>query len=162
MKKWRPAHFDDALALSDGFYVFARHHDEYGPRIFVVANLSWDEKTMSFLSDAATPWGAVPWALAPARACHGVDVLGPWLDASHDLAEPIDLLWQAWSDTDTLLGGLLLLRAAKRLQGLARGQDTVGVDVARHCLREEIERDTAIRQAKEKAYTSHHPDWLPP
>ena len=162
MKKWRAPNHDDQLTLPDGHYVFARHHDEHGPRAFLVANLFWDDREMSFLCDSATRWGAVPWSMAPARESHGVEPLGNWLAATEGLAEQVSLLWQAWSDEDDLPAGLLMLRAAMRLQSLARNQKSVGVDVARHCLREELERDAAIRDAKAKAYRANNPDWTPP
>lgn len=163
MKKWRAPRFQDQLELEHGIYVFADRPDEFGPRAFMTLNLMWEDHEVSFLSDAATPWGMAPWALFNAQEGMRVKTLGSWAQMVAVHAKSMSLTAMAARESNSPIdcGGLMLVRCALRIESLARGKD-VGVDVARHCLRQEIERDAMIREAKAKRYAIEHPDWRPP
>lgn len=165
MKKWRAPHYDDQLALDDGVYVLAENADQFGPRAFMVVNIFWGAREVSYLSDAATDWGLAPWALENARESMLVRALGPWRSIVGAHAHAVALAAQACkeiADEERFnYCALLLLRSALRFEALAKN-GPAGADAARRCLRQEIERDASIRQAKQTQYMSLHPDWRPP
>jgi hypothetical protein len=165
VKKWRAPQYDDQLDLDDGVYVIAEKADPFGSRAFMVVNIFWEEREVSYLSDAATDWGLAPWALDNARESMRVRPLGTWSSIVGAHAQALSKISQACRE---IAGeerfnycALLLLRAALRLDALSQGK-SVGIDVARHCLRQEIERDAMIQQAKQRQYMAAHPDWTPP
>lgn len=165
MKKWRAPHYDDQLDVDDGVYVWADKADDFGPRAFMVVNIFWGEREISYLSDAATDWGLAPWALNNARESMRVRLLGPWSSIVASHPQSLSLASQACreiADEERFnYCALLLLRCALRFEALTKNQPA-GADVARSCLRQEIERDARIRQSKQAQYMDNHPDWTPP
>lgn len=164
MKKWRAPRYDDMVSLPMGVYVLAERPDGHGTRAFSVVNIVWEEREISFLSDAATHWGAVPWALSEARELMKITPLGSWNQIVSEHSHTFGLIHQACKEREDErfeFGGLLLVRATLRFESLVRGT-SAGLDVARHCVREELARDRVIFQAKMLAFLTEHPDWTPP
>lgn len=165
MKKWRAPHYDDQLELDDGVYVLAERPDEFGPRAFMAINIFWEDREVSYLSDAATDWGLAPWALDNARESMRVRPLGTWSSIvgahSQSLSKITHACREIADEERFNYCALLLLRAALRLEALAKGAAPTA-DMARHCLRQEIDRDAAIQTAKKAQYMALHPDWTPP
>lgn len=164
MKKWRAPRFDDQLHFESGTYVWAERPDAFGPRAFMALNLVWDDRESTYLTDAATQWGMAPWALFEARATMEAKPLGTWEQVAGAHAKAFALLAQACREMGEGFdeaGGLLLLRSALRMERLASDRP-LDPSLARHCLKAEAALDGKIRQAKQRAYATEHPDWEPP
>ena len=164
MKKWKAPKYSDQAKFEHGIYVLAEKPDEFGPRAFMTLNLVWEEAEVTFLTDAATNWGMAPWALANAQESMRIKPLGTWGQFVGSHGKSLSLISAACrekGEDSHAYGGLLLVRTCLRLEGMSKGKD-VGVDVARHCLKQELERDAMIREAKAKKYALANPDWKPP
>lgn len=166
MKKWHAPDYDDQVLFDNGLYVFAERPDEFGPRAFMTLNLVWEDRETTFLTDAATPWGMAPWALSNARACMGLETIGSWDQVSQAYYKEFMLLasvCRAGSEDSPSYGGLMFLRTALRMRGLTLGVDNhASSETARHCLKLELERDSAIQISKARHYALDYPDWSPP
>ena len=151
---------DDMLSLEHGIYVWAENPDEFGPRAFMTLNLFWNDQDLTFLTDAATHWGLAPWALFQPRKSMQIHSLGTWGQFVSSHPKSLSFMNMATREKENFhtYGGLLIVRACLKFEALSKSKN-VGIDVARYCLNQELERDSIIRDAKAHRYTLENPGW---
>ena len=165
MKKWRLQNHSDRVSFEEGHFIEALAPDSHGPRIFLALNIFWDGEEITMLSDAATDWGLAPWALEPALESKKLRSIGGWKEMIEAYGQHAALALQAVKtepvERRAKMTMLLTARAAARLAKISNGQKP-SADLARHCLRQEIDKDMGIQLEKKKAFMLAHPDWTPP